>query len=316
VLNRAYQQNQSPFFQCLPAELRLIIYAFVFRSQSVHIILYDKGGHNDNTRGLPTPARGRLPRLMGLLRKLEPKDVSYNPHATRRHGANISGTCRYQQLAIGGLVRACRLLYVESVPLLYTNTTFAFSCTHCLNAFCKAISVNRQHAPPPLMFVRDIRVCASCWDLQDARDANVGLTLLTEQAVNLKGFELAVQDVHMRNQDYRAHIWCGGRADLLIETLRILGRFRGLESFDLYLTLSAFFGHVLSNNKMSRIAKILRELVFQPKGSGAMTARKFHNHFKIRYQALKAQRPKSKGPRKGSRRTKGMSYANMGNHLP
>jgi 2EXR family len=291
MLDSIYQQNQSPFFQRLPAELRLIIYAFVFPSQSVHIMI---------------TVRNRLPRLVRVLCKLE-AEMSYNSrlndvpcfYATRYNKTNTLRTPRhYQPLAIGGLVRACRLLRVESVPLLYTKTSFAFDCIHCFNAFCKAISVNQQLTSLPLMFIRDIRICIPSSDLFYRRNAHAGLILLTEQAVNLKRFELAVQDPHMRNQGERAHIWCGERGYLFKETLRILGRFRGLESFDLKLTLSPRFGDVLKSPKMSVIAKILRELVSRPKGSGTMTARKFHNHFKIRYQALMTQRRKRRRLRK------------------
>jgi hypothetical protein len=78
MLNNAYQQNQSPFLQRLPAELRLIIYAFVFLSQAVHIIA--RGGLEYYImRGLPIPVGGRLPELMGLPCKLELEDVSYTP---------------------------------------------------------------------------------------------------------------------------------------------------------------------------------------------------------------------------------------------
>jgi hypothetical protein len=232
---------------------------------------------------------------MGLLCKLEPQDMRYDPWLSsvpcfyaRRHGADIPRTPRYQPLAIGGFVRACRLLYVESVSLLYTNTSFAFDRIHCLNAFCKAISVNRQSTPLPLMFVRDIRICVHSLDLQYAGNANAGLTLLAEQAVNLKRFELAVRDDRMSEQGEQATIWCGEEGYLLEKALRTLGRFRGLESFDLYLALLPHFGRARSSNKMSVIAKILRELVTQSKGSGPMTDQEFHNHFKIRYQALMA----------------------------
>jgi len=138
------------------------------------------------------------------------------------------------------------------------------------------------------MFIRDIRISVPGPDSQYIRDANAGLTLLTEQAVNLKIFELAVQLSCINGQDTQADIWCGERGRLLRKTLRILGSFRGLESFDLYLMLSVPWGNLLDGKESSVIARILRELVSQPKGSGTMTARQFHNHFKTRYQALMA----------------------------
>jgi hypothetical protein len=111
--------------------------------------------------------------------------------------------------------------------------------------------------------------------------------MLTEQAVNLKRFELAVRHANIDNGT-RASIWCGERKSLLKKTLRILGSFRGLESFDLYLMFSLHVRSLLNGKEVSVIARILRELVSQPKGSGAMTARQFHNHFKTRYLALMA----------------------------
>ena len=234
---------------------------------------------------------------MGLLCKLEREDVPYNPryvpcfYARRCHGADVFyPRCRYQPLAIGCLVRACRLLYVESVPLLYTNTSFVIDYIHNFNVFCKAISVNQQFAPPPLMFVRDIRISVTSPELRYIRDINAGLTLLTEQAVNLKRFELAVRESRVDGRDTRADIWYGERRPLLKETLRILGSFRGLEHFDLYFMLSTDGRRVRNRDEMLVIPDIFRELVSQPKGSGTMTARQFHNHFKIRYQALMAQR--------------------------
>jgi hypothetical protein len=251
MLNNAYQQNQSPFLQRLPAELRLIIYAFVFLSQTVHVMAC--GGRKYYTmRGLPIPVGGRLPELMGLPCKLELEDVSYTPRVApcfnilRYYGIDIFvAPCGCKPLAIGGLVRACCLLYVELVPLLYANTSFAFDCTHNFNVFCKATSLNRQFAPPPLMFIRDIRISVPGPNPQDIRDINAGLTLLTEQAVNLKRFEVAVKHSGMDLRDTRADIWCGERRHLLEETLRNLGSFRGLESFDLYLMLSLPDPHLI-----------------------------------------------------------------------
>lgn len=238
-------------------------------------------------RGLPTPVGGRLPELMGLPCRLRPEDLLCI-HVMRCYGAGIlQDRCYYQPLAIGGLVRACRLLYVESVSLLYTNPSFAFNDAHSFNVFCKAISLNRQFAPPPLMFIRDIQINVLGPYRDCIRDTNAGLTLLIEQAVNLKRFELAVRPSNI-DAGTRASIWCGDRRHLLKKTLRILGSFRGLESFDLYLTFSLHARHLLDGNKMSVAARILRELVSQPKGSGIMTARQFHNHFKTRYQALMA----------------------------
>jgi hypothetical protein len=229
MLNNAYQQNQSPFLQRLPSELRLIIYAFVFLSQTVHVMA--RGGRKYYTmRGLPIPVGGRLPELMSLPCKLELEDVSYTPGVApcfdilRCYGIDvIVAPCRCQPLAIGGLVRACRLLYVESVSLLYTNTSFAFNCTHNFNVFCKATSLNRQFAPPPLMFIRDIRISVPGPNPEDIRDINAGLTLLTEQAVNLKRFEVVVKHTGMDLRDTRADILCGERRRLLEETFEKFG---------------------------------------------------------------------------------------------
>jgi hypothetical protein len=293
VLDNVHQQKQSLFFQRLPAELRLIIYSFVFLSQTVHIVAYAKHEYYI-MRCLPRPVGGRWPELMGLLCRLEdmlsgcPPSLAPCFHPKRCHGFDIShDICRCQSLAIQTPVRACRLLYVESVSLLYANTSFAFHCARTFNVFCKAMSLNRQLAPPPLMFIRDIRICVLGPYRQLIRDTNAGLTLLTEQAVNLKRFELAAQHTNVY-RGTRVSIWCGERRRQLKKTLRILGSFRGLESFNLCLMVPLLVKHLLDDNEVSVIAKILRELVSQPKGSGAMTARQFHNHFKTRYLALMA----------------------------
>jgi hypothetical protein len=262
MLDKADQQNQSPFFQRLPAELRLIIYAFYFPSQTVSI--FERYGRD---------GQGRSLELRGW------RWNQFLPGCPETHP--------YQPVAIGGLVRACRLLYFESVSLLYTNTSFNFGI-HLFNAFCEAISVNQQFTPAPLMFMRDIRIVVDCPGLQDIRDANAGLTLLVEQAANLRRFELKVRESRMSWEDTREGIWSGERRCLLKETLRILGSFRGLEFFKLGLMFSYDFGHILSDNEVDVVTSILRELVFQPKGSGAMTARQFHNDFKIRYLASMA----------------------------
>ena len=298
MLDNAHQQNQSPFFQRLPAELRLIIYAFVFLSQTVHIVAVHITAHDRRDYYIigdfPRSVERRWPGLMGLPCRLE--DVlsnrpSWMPpciHVARCYGDDfLEAPCRWQPLAIGASIRACRLLYIESVSLLYTNTFFAFNSAHSFNVFCKAISLNRQFAPPPLMFIRDIRICVFGPYRQCIRDTNAGLILLTEQAVNLKRFELAVRYGNI-GYDTRASIWCGERKRLLKKTLRILGSFRGLESFNLWLMPSVHVRSLLNGNEVSVIARILRELVSQPKGSGAMTARQFHNHFKTRYLALMA----------------------------
>lgn len=246
-----------------------------------------------DTDGFPTSVRDGPRELTGLLCK----DILYGVrplngmpcfYSRRCHGFDILYTpCRYQPLAIGGLVRTCRLLYVESVSLLYTNMPFHFECTHSFNVFCNTISANQQFTSPPLMFIRDIRISVPCLDFQCIRDTNAGLILLTEQAVSLKRFKLQVQRSHIGG-DIRAAIWCEERRRLLKKILRILGSFRGLESFDLDMKLSRNDRPALSNKKISVITGILRELVFQPKGSGIMTARQFHNHFKIGYQASMA----------------------------
>jgi hypothetical protein len=167
--------------------------------------------------------------------------------------------------------------------------SFTFNSTHSFNVFCEAISPDRRFAPPLLTFVRDIRISVPGPHLRCIREANAGLTLLTERAVNLKRFELAARQSSTRVLDTRADIWCGEARRLLKKTLRILGSFRGLESFDVYLMMSRGYKHLLNRNETRVITRILRELVSQPKGSGVMTARQFHNHFKARYQALMEQ---------------------------
>jgi hypothetical protein len=254
MLDKADQQNQSPFFQRLPVELRLIIYALVFPSQTVSI--FDRDGRD---------ARGRSPELRGFRWNQLP-------------------SC-YEPVANGCFVRACRLLFFESVSLLYTNTSFNFGI-HLFNAFCEPISVNQQFTPLRLMFIRDIRIVVDCPGLQDIRDANAGLTVLVEQAAYLRRFELVLRESRASWEDTREGIWSGERRCLLKETLRILGRFRGLEFFKLGLLFSYNFGHILSDNEVDVITSILRELVFQPRGSGAMAAQEFHDDFTVRYQRL------------------------------
>jgi hypothetical protein len=115
-----------------------------------------------------------------------------------------------------------------------------------------------------------------------------GLTLLTEQAVTLKRFDLTFQMRRVNELVAQADLWDGETNRLLKETLRILGSFRGLETFNLFLPLSQRVGHLLGENEESVAQEILRELVYLPKGSRTMTIRQFDNHFEARYQALMA----------------------------
>jgi hypothetical protein len=150
-LDSADQQNQSPFFQRLPTELRLAIYTFVLQSQNVHILMrsvkatYSSYLYPSNItsswlewRALPCAKLKHM--------------LCFDPSKCHRF------LCSCPRLDIGGLFRACRLLYAESVSLLYTNTSFVFGNPYTFNKLCIAITTNQQFATSPLRFVRDTRI--------------------------------------------------------------------------------------------------------------------------------------------------------------
>jgi hypothetical protein len=118
-----------------------------------------------------------------------------------------------------------------------------------------------------------------------------GLTLLTEHAVTLKRFDLRAQTDFVDEPVAQTDLWGGETNRLLKKVLRILGSFRGLETFKLFLPLSQRVGHLLDEKETSVAQTILRELVYLPEGSRAMTVWQFDNHFKTRYQALMARKP-------------------------
>jgi hypothetical protein len=280
VLDNADQQNRSPFFQRLPTELRLAIYTFVLQSQNVHILVRS---------------------ISDLITSYCWHELSAIPCAKLKHMHCFNADrchrlgCSCPKLAIGGLFRACRLLYAESVSLLYTNTSFIFAWPYDFNEFCKAITINQQFTTSPLRFVRDVRICIPLRSLrhylEHIRALYSGLTLLTEQAVTLKIFDLTFQMRGVNEPVAQADLWDGETNRLLKETLRILGSFRGLETFNLFLPLSQRVGHLLGENEESVAQEILRELVYLPKGSRAMTIWQFDDHFEARYQALMAGKP-------------------------
>jgi hypothetical protein len=284
VLDSADQQNQSPFFQRLPPELRLAMYTFILQSQNVHILIRE-GTTSVISPHFPSPVESR--RLM--LRAVPCAKPNHKScfDVTKKH----PNFCPCPKPAIGGLFRACRLLYAESVSLLYTNTSFVFNHPRAFNELCKAITTNQQFTTSPLRFVRDMRIYVTLFSLQHypehIRDLNSGLTLLTEHAVTLKRFDLIVQTHFVVTQ---ADFWDGETNRLLKKTLRNLGSFRGLETFKLLLPLSQYVGHLLDENKTSVAQTILRELVYLPEGSRTMTVWQFDNHFKTRYQALMARK--------------------------
>jgi hypothetical protein len=235
-------------------------------------------------------------------------------------------SCSCPKPAIGGLFRACRLLYAESVSLLYTNTSFVFNDPYIFDELCKAITTNQQFTTSPLRFVRDMRICTSLFSFRPypghIRKLYSGLTLLTEQAVALKRFDLKIRTPCDSRPVAQADLWSRETKHLLKETLRILGSFRGLEIFNLFLPLSQRVGHFLGENDGFIAQKILRELVYLPEGSRAMTVRQFDNHFKTRYQALMARKlakaivggRKLLRGRTGQRRTKGGFGAGLAPH--
>jgi hypothetical protein len=280
VLDSADQQNQSPFFQRLPTELRLAIYTFVFQSQKVLI----------------------------LVRSVTQTATSYVLPRHRRKQPAEAKCCAmcYEmfrscpKLAIGGLFRACRLLYAESVSLLYSNTSFVFRRPHYFNELCKAVTINQQFTISPLRFVRDMRISVPPVSLrhypEQIRNLYSGLTLLTEQAVTLKRFDL-IQKHFVGEPVAQADLWSRETTRLLKEILRILGGFRGLERFNLVLPLFQHVGHLPGENEGFVAQEILRELVYLPKGSRAMTVRQFDNHFEARHQALVARKLARSGTR-------------------
>lgn len=118
----------------------------------------------------------------------------------------------------------------------------------------------------------------------------MGLTLLTEHAVTLKRFDLIVQRHHVNEPVAQADLWSGETNRLLKETLRILGSFRGLETFNIFLPLSQRVGHLLDENEMSVAQKILREPVYLPKVSRTMTVRQVNNHFQDQIPGVDGQK--------------------------
>jgi hypothetical protein len=285
VLDSVDQQNQSPFFQRLPTELRLAIYTFALQRQNVHILL-----------------RSVTQIVTSYLHPSSDSswmELSAVPCAKLKHIPCFDAedchrfSCSCPLLAIGGLFRACRLLYAESVSLLYSNTSFIFNHPYNFDELCKAITTNQQFTTSPLRFVRDVRIYIPLFSLQhypeNIRDLYSGLKLLTEQAVTLKRFDLIVEMRRMNEPVAQADLWSRETNRVLKETSRILGDFRGLETFNLFLPLSQRVGHLLGENEGSIAQEILRELVYLPKGSRAMTVRQFDNHFEARYQALLAR---------------------------
>ena len=288
VLDSADQQNQSPFFQCLPTELRLAIYTFVLQSQRVHILVHGVNPIYSSDLLPSTVKRSWLEWSAMPCAKLKHMSCF---DASRCHSF-CSRPC--SRLAIGGLFRACRLLYAESVSLLYTNTAFVFINPYTFNELCKAITTNQQFTTSPLRFVRDVRIRINPFSLQhhpgQIGDLYSGLTLLIEQAVTLKRFDLTVPTCGVNTLVASADLWSRETKRLLKEILRILGSFRELETFNLFLPLSQRVGHLLGENDGFVAEEILRELVYLPKGSRAMTVRQFDNHFETRYQALMARK--------------------------
>jgi hypothetical protein len=200
------------------------------------------------------------------------------------------------------------LAYAESVSLLYTNTSFVFNNPYTFNELCKAITTNQQFITSPLRFVRDMRICISLQHYpRHIRNLYSGLTLLTEQAVTLKRFDVAVQTRCVNKPVAQADLWIRDTNRLLKETLRILGSFRGLETFNLFLPLSQHVGHLLGENDGFVAQEILRELVYLPKGSRAMTVRQFDNHFGNQIPGVDGQKAGKSGTR-GRKATEGEDW--------
>jgi hypothetical protein len=181
-------------------------------------------------------------------------------------------------LIMGSLVRGCRLFYAEIVPLLYGNKTFIFSDTDFFRQFCDELVTNKQFIPSPISFVQDVRFAWNFLVPGNIVSAMLtGLAILAEKAGSLKILEVPlsfVLDDHTRPML------------LSKESLRRLGSFRGLEKFDLPLEKpGAPFKESVPKRK-AVIEEVLRELVYQPQGSGAMTGLQFDKHFRSRYSAL------------------------------
>jgi hypothetical protein len=288
VLDNAHQQTQSPFLQRLPAELRLLIYAFVFENQIAQILTDDGSA---SVRKLPAPSS--LPKQSNMaalpckaMSQKLPCSSATECHSTHYSTWNKSNTqhlcCLCQPMGLGGLLRTCRLLYAEAMSPLYSKTSFIFDSITAFRKFYDNISANQQFTCSPLTFVQDIRF-GFPWPefyIPDEMDAlHSGLALLAEQAVNLKRL-----DINFRPKFY----WTPENKLLSRKALRLLNRFRGLEKFNIFLSLAKWFRDPVYVKERASIEKIVRELVCQPRGSSIMTSRQFKSHFETRYWTLMA----------------------------
>lgn len=291
VLDNAYQQILSPFFQRLPAELRLVVYAFFFGSQTVQVLTPEGGGVFTPYGGFLKPALGSSPILVRLPCLADLNDM-HCFNAMRCHSANYCfwngmdtvRSCFCRRPTIGGLLRACRLLYAESISVLYARTSFVIETTQLFGGIYKSTPLNQQFTTSPLRFVQDIQIRITYHYPYNRKDMYAGLTMLAEQAVSLKKLKLAVKLTQNDWPKSRADSWRGENKYLVKKSLRIIGSLRGLEIFNLS------FECFLSEKEVSVIEKILRELVSQPKGSRTMTTRQFNRHFRTRYRALMARK--------------------------
>jgi hypothetical protein len=227
VLDNAHQQNQSPFFQRLPAELRLVVYAFVFGSP-IFQVLTPEGGGVSIPLGFLQRARdkpGNLPILVRLPCLADLNHVHYF-NAMRCHSANhwfwksyTKRSCFCRRPALGDLVRACRLLYAESISVLYARTSFVFENTQRFNHIFKSTPLNQQFMTSPLRFVQDIRISVTYDYPYSRKDMYAGFTVLVEQAVSLKKLKLAVELSRWSWPDSRADSWRGENKHLVKKKL-------------------------------------------------------------------------------------------------
>lgn len=146
---RVSDQAASPLFSKLPVELREKIYEYALLDTGAVFCYHDRmyvdsgkvdeepepGYWYDGSRYLPVPKKAScLPTIGG------PFEVCPDVRLPKSGAANCS------------LLRTCRAIYTEALPILYGNTQFVFSSRFALSAFLKTTPISK------LQQIRSIRV--------------------------------------------------------------------------------------------------------------------------------------------------------------
>ena len=276
VLDGAHSQDQAPFLKRLPAELRRMIYTFAQGAKWVHIRTNHRHRLQDIRAALPSKA------------KLSEPSCSYCEEDSAGHGSwryNPTKVCVCQPLDILGLSLTCRLLYAETIPLLYGSRGFLFSRRDEFLHFCEGLHANRPFTVSPLSHLKHIQLYFP-WPFRtekaEVKEMEAAMTLLADQAVSLKRFGV---NVSRRGTSGKLR---SGHKLLYRNSLWVLGRFRGLEGFDLPFAHEPFYSSPEALKGRSVLEQCLRSLVYQPQGSKRLSKTQFGKQFEKMYQALMA----------------------------